>query len=92
MIQIKTKNKNGKTYFPCRIKNYNKYRNKLANVLQGNPNLYFEGVKEIPSGLYGILINGSDILELSRISIFYSLRDINFFFYKKQEREQLGIE
>ncbi len=92
MIEIKTKNKTGKSYFPCRIKNYNKYKSKLANVLEGNPNLYFEGVKEFPSGMYGILINGSGIQGVISISMFYSLRDINFFFFKKQERKQFGIE
>lgn len=90
MIEIKIKNKKGKKsfkYFPCRIKNYNQYRNKLQKVLEGNKNLYFEGVKDIHSGMFGILVKGTDIDDIRNINMFYSLRDINFFYYKNRERE-----
>jgi len=84
MIRLKIK---GKEYFPCRINNYNKYRAKLLSFIGKNPNLYFEGVKDIESGLFGILVKGNDVNNIRKIDLFYSLRDINFFFYKKQERE-----
>ena len=92
MIEIKLKSKSKEKYFPCRINNYNKYLNKLRNVLQGNNNLFYEGVKEHPSGMYGILINGTDVQNIRPVQMFYSLRDINFFFFKKLERDQQGIE
>ena len=92
MIKIKINGNKDKSYFPCRINNYNKYKRKLENVLEGNQNLYYEGVKEIPSGMFGILIKGTDSQDIGNICMFYSLRDINFFYFKKQEREQHGIE
>ena len=92
MIEIKLKTKSKEKYFPCRINNYNKYLNKLKNVLVGNPNLFYEGVKEYPSGMYGILVNGSDIQDIRPVQLFYSLRDINFFFFKKLDRNHQGIE
>lgn len=83
MIKLKVK---GKEYFPCRIKNYNKYRAKLLSFLGKNPNLYLEGCKDINSGLFGILVKGKDMENIRKIDLFYSLRDINFFYYKNQER------
>lgn len=87
-ITIKDGNKK-KTYFPTRINRYNEYRKKLKKVLEGNPNLLFEGVKEFPSGMYGILINGMSSDGVKPINMFYSLQDINFFYFKNRERAEL---
>ena len=89
MITLKSK---GKKYFPCRINNFNKYRAKLLSFIGKNPNLYLEGVKNMDSGLFGILVNGNDIDNIRKIDIFYSLRDINFFYFKKQERDSYLIK
>ena len=87
MLKIIVKDgKKKKTYFPIRINRYNEYRKKLKKVLEGNPNLLFEGVREFPSGQYGILINGMSTDGIRPISLFYSLRDINFFYFKNRER------
>jgi len=89
MIKLKVK---GKEYYPSRINNFNKYRAKLISFIGKNPNLYLEGVKQIESGLFGILVKGKDILNIRDINLFYSLRDINFFYFKKQERDSYLIK
>ncbi len=83
MITLKTK---GKEYFPVRINNFNKYRAKLLSFIGRNQNLYLEGVKDVSSGLFGILVKGKDMEGIRDINLFYSLRDINFFYFKNQER------
>ena len=89
MIRLKVK---GKEYFPVRINNFNKYRAKLLSFLGRNQNLFLEGVKETSSGIFGILVKGKDIENIRDIDIFYSLRDINFFYFKKQERDSYLIK
>ena len=89
MIRLKVK---GKEYFPVRINNFNKYRAKLLSFLGRNQNLFLEGVKETSSGIFGILVKGKDIENIRDIDMFYSLRDINFFYFKKQERDSYLIK
>ena len=89
MIRLKVK---GKEYFPVRINNFNKYRAKLLSFLGRNQNLFLEGVKETSSGIFGILVKVKDIENIRDIDIFYSLRDINFFYFKKQERDSYLIK
>lgn len=83
--KIKKEREKGKDYFPARIFKFQEYRDKLKTFLFENPNLNFFGMKEFPSGKYGIRVVGTNADATSPIDIFYSLGDINFFFYRYQD-------
>ena len=83
--KIKNERKEGKEYLPCRIFKFREYRDKLRTFLFQNPNLNFFGVKEFPSQKYGIRVVGTDAGGISPIDMFYSLGDINFFFFRYQD-------
>lgn len=80
-VKIKSEREKGKEYLPCRIFKFHEYKNKLKTFLFENPNLLYFGVKEFPTHKYGIRVIG----ESNGVDIFYSLGDINFYFYKYQD-------
>ena len=83
-ITIKGK-KDNQEYYPCTIRKYKQYRKKLETIMNRNPNLSFMGALEKPSGKYGFRVKGTDSFGTSEIDFFYSLGDINYYYYKNQE-------
>ena len=81
------KGNNGKEYYPCTIRKYKEYRKKLKAIMNDNPNLDFTGALEKPSGKYGFKVKGTDSFGTSEIDFFYSLGEINYYYYKNQEVE-----
>ena len=53
--------------------------------MNGNPNLNFLGVLEKPSGKYGFKVKGTDSFGTSEINLFYSLGEINYYYYRSQD-------
>ena len=84
-MPIIMKEKDGKENYPAQIRKYKQYRKKLETIMNGNPNLNFLGVLEKPSGKYGFKVKGTDSFGTSEINLFYSLGEINYYYYRSQD-------